>query len=290
MLRVIDPGPFTTVQDNGRVGRAHQGIARSGAADQHSKALANRLVGNDANAAVLEITFGPASFLTVEPVVIAVTGAICDVSTIDARGIANDAGTNVAVAVKPGARIHLTRARDGLRTYVAVRGGILAEVVLGSRSYDTLGRIGPAPLVAGDELAIGIAKDTTPWFEVVPVAPPQDPAVVDVHLGPRDDWLAAGQGHRLLGTTWSVAVDSNRTGIRLLGAQLTRRPGEIPTEAMMPGAVQLPMDGRPIILGPDCGTTGGYPVIAVLTAAGLDRVGQLRPGDRLCFRALNRSR
>lgn len=288
MLQVVEPGPFTTVQDDGRVGRAHQGIARSGAADQGSRALANRLVGNRLDAAVLEITFGPAVFRALEPAIIAVTGAMADITVIDSSGVAREVAQNCALALTSGVCVRIGAVRDGMRTYVAIRGGAGADVVLGSRSFDTLGRIGPPPLRSQDLLPIGSDATGPPWFEVVPVVPLSHPAVIAVHLGPRDDWLLPGQAARLLATTWIVSGNSDRTGVRIGGAVLLRRSGEIPTEAMIPGAVQLPMDGRPIILGPDCGTTGGYPVIAVVTRGGLDRVGQLRPDDALRFHVVNR--
>lgn len=288
MLQVAEPGPFTTVQDDGRIGRAHQGIARSGAFDQASRALANRLVGNTLGAAVLEITFGPAVFSALEAAIIAVTGAVADVTVIDGSGVTRELAQNCALLLASGVRVRIGAARDGMRTYLAVRGGIGADVVLGSRSFDTLGRVGPPPLRSGDLLPIGSGATGPPWFEVVPVVPLSHPALIAVHLGPRNDWLRAGQAARLLATTWIVSGDSDRIGLRIGGAALLRRSGEIPTEAMIPGAVQLPMDGRPIILGPDCGTTGGYPVIAVVTRGGLDRVGQLRPDDALRFHVVSR--
>ena len=288
MLQVAEPGPLTTVQDDGRIGRAHQGIARSGAFDQASRALANRLVGNTLDAAVLEITFGPAVFRALEPAIIAVTGAVADVTVIDSSGVGRELAQNCALLLASGVRVRIGAARDGMRTYLAVRGGIGADVVLGSRSFDTLGRVGPPPLRSGDLLPIGFDTAGPPWFEVVPVGQLSHPATIAVHLGPRNDRLLGGQTALLLATTWTVSGDSDRIGLRIAGGALLRRSGELPTEAMIPGAVQLPMDGRPIILGPDCGTTGGYPVIAVVTRGGLDRVGQLRPDDALRFHVVNR--
>ena len=288
MLQVVEPGPFTTVQDDGRTGRAHQGIAHSGAFDQGSRALANRVVGNGVDAAVLEITFGPAVFRALQPAIIAVTGAVADIAFIDGSGVARELAQNCALSLPSGASVRIGAVRDGMRTYIAVRGGIGADVVLGSRSFDTLGRVGPPPLRSGDLLPIASGAPGPLWFEVVPVVPLGHPALIAVRLGPRDDWLRAGQAAHLLATTWIVSGDSDRTGLRIGGAALLRRSGEIPTEAMIPGAVQLPMDGRPIILGPDCGTTGGYPVIAVVTREGLDRVGQLRPDDALRFHVVSR--
>jgi biotin-dependent carboxylase-like uncharacterized protein len=285
-LRALILGGFCSVQDLGRPGRAHEGIARSGAWDARSASLANRLVGNSDAAPVLEIVMGHATFVATDDHVVALTGAVAPCS-LDGRSVANDG----AVAVPAGSRLEIGLATSGVRLYLAVRGGIAAAPVLGSRSWDTLGRIGPPPIIAGDEVPIGDPSlGGAAWFEPVVVPDPsvaRDPSsIVEVRVvpGPRTDWLGPGGLDVLLREPWNVSPASDRTGVRLDGPAVPRRSGELVSEAMVPGAIQLPAGGQPIVLGPDCGTTGGYPVVAVVRRRDLDLVGQLRPGRRLRLR------
>jgi biotin-dependent carboxylase-like uncharacterized protein len=168
----------------------------------------------------------------------------------------------------------------GVRSYLAVRGGVTVPPVLGSRSTDTLSGIGPAPLRAGDRIPVG-----TSGGDVVgaSAAEPAPRTVLPVRLGPRDDWFTPAARAALLAATWTVRPESDRVGVRLDGPVLARaRPGELPSEPTLPGAVQVPPDGRPIVFGPDAPVTGGYPVIAVVTD--LDPAAQLRPGASVRFR------
>lgn len=274
-----------TVQDDGRTGRAHQGVARSGAFDQRARAAANRLVGNRGHAAVLEAVLGSCAFLATEPSVVAVTGARVPIS-INGRAAAQD----MAVVLHSGDRLHIGMPTEGLRAYLSLRGGVGGSFVLGSRSYDTLGRIGPAPLVPGVEIICAHdTPETDPWFEPIPTRTRAGQPVLVFTHGPRRAWLTDDACHQLTSAVWTVDGACDRIGVRLLGPRLTRWPhlvdAELPSEAMIPGAVQVPLNGQPIILGPDCGTTGGYPVVGVVTATSLSDVAQLRPGDRLRFAA-----
>lgn len=283
-ITVLVPGPFTIIVDDGRRGRGHQGVARSGAIDQKSRALANRLVGNDPGAAVLEMLLGPAEFLSGEDTFVAVTGAR---SGLSINGAA--CGLDAACRVPPGSLVRIGSPTVGLRTYVAFRGGVATEVVLGSRSYDTLGKIGRPPLQAGDVLPLGPSDAAgTPWLEPVPVAPLATGVTATITLGPREDWISAASLAQLLSEPWIVRSDSDRTGIRLAGPALERRETELASEAMIPGAIQVPANGQPIVLGPDCGTTGGYPVVGVVVADDLGKIGQMRPGDTIRFTAKRR--
>jgi len=189
------------------------------------------------------------------------------------------------VLLPAGAGVEVGPAEAGLRAYVAFRGGIDVPPVLGSRSRDTLGGLGPDPVVAGTRLPLGAQGPTEPaWFDVVPRrSRPDGPAIVRAVLGPRDDWFPRDVVDAFFASTWAVGADGDRVGWRLHGPGLRRRAGELASEPMLPGAVQVPADGRPIVLGPDCGTTGGYPVLAVVIDADLDVLGQLRPGDPLRF-------
>lgn len=276
-LRVLHPGGFTSVQDTGRPGWAHYGVARSGAADRAAARLANRLVGNDEGAAMLE-TLADGLILVAEgDAVLALTGALGEV-----RVEGRLEGRGVALQVLDGQRLQVGPPLDGVRTYLAVRGGLAVAPVLGSRSYDQLGAIGPLPLAVGDLLPVGGLGRRPAWWDPVPL--PTVERTLHVVPGPRPDWLAHGGCADLLAQPWTVQPASNRTGVRLGGKQVMRRTGELPSEGMLPGFVQLPPDGQPIVLGPDCGVTGGYPVVAVVVDGHLDRLAQLAPGDVVRFR------
>lgn len=285
-LRILRPGPFTTLQDLGRRRRGHQGVARSGAFDLASHRLANRLVGNEPTAATLEILLGPCEFEVTDDVVIAVTGTNAAITVSGTRGGPGSEGVNVAISVRGGERIMIAVPTTGLRTYLSVRGGFDVPPVLGSRSYDSLGLIGPAPMKTDDELAVGAEAPGDAWFETAPMRPSLDPSFVDLRLGPRHDWLSPESLAALGSLTWTIDAASNRTGVRFAGPALGRRGDELASEAMIPGAVQLPLSGLPIVLGPDGGTTGGYPVIGVIPQSGLDLLAQRRPGEPVRFRIL----
>jgi biotin-dependent carboxylase-like uncharacterized protein len=294
-LRVVKPGPFTTFQDLGRRGRGHQGVARSGAFDQHSHRLANRLVGNDLEAATIEILLGSSEFeSTGGDVIVSITGTdapaavgrYASVADADSRGPwmqIREASCNVAFALHAGEYLRIGTPSIGLRTYLSVRGGFAVGSILGSKSYDSLGQIGPPPLSTDDLLLIGPSPTADAWFEVVPRRLPVDPIGIPLLLGPRHDWLSENGLAELESFTWTIDPASNRTGIRLAGPPLERRQGELPSEAMIPGAVQLPPSGLPIVLGPDGGTTGGYPVVGVIPQSGLDALAQRRPGQEVRF-------
>ena len=271
MIEVLEPGPLTTVQDAGRNGFAALGVPRSGAFDLAAMRVANRLVGNRPDAAVLEITLGGLVVRFLDAATVATTGAHCP--GFDERA---------AVSVPAGTVVRLGAPRRGLRTYLAVRGGIDAVPVLHSRSTDALSGIGPPPLRPGDRVAVGTAIETT--VAGVAATPGGSNAALRLLLGPRDEWFTADAVRLLAHTTWVVRPESNRIGIRLDGAALPRsRTEELPSEPTLPGAVQVPADGRPILFGPDAPTTGGYPVVGVVPRADLDRAAQARPGDALRF-------
>lgn len=280
-LQILDPGPSSTVQDAGRPGLAHLGIGRSGAADRGSYRLANRLVGNDEGEAALEVTFGGLVMCPDQDLLIAVTGAQCPISVEDIRH-----GSNSPVTVRSGQRVVLQSPPTGMRSYVAVRGGIRVPEVLGSRSTDVLSGIGPDPLAAGDAVPIGEPYGLQPDLDVAPVAAPtQDDLVLAVRAGPRDDWFTAAAMHHLVSGGYEVTGESNRVGMRLSGPELTRaRTEELPSEGMVRGALQVSPARQPTLFLADHPVTGGYPVIAVVDAADVDRAAQARPGQHLRFR------
>lgn len=285
VLEVVDPGPLTTVQDRGRPGYAPDGVSPSGAFDGPSAALANRLVGNDEDAAVLETTMaGPRLRLAGRSATgrtLAVTGAVVPV-TVDGVGT----GQNAPFEVHPGQVVEIGSATAGLRSYIAVSGGVAVPSVLGSRSTDLLSGIGPPALAAGDLVALGPDEGRRPGVDVAPVASRgEPPAVARVRLGPRADWLT-DQGRRLLlSALWTVDPISNRVGVRLHGPALERsRQGELAPEGLVTGAIQLTPAGELVVFGPDHPVTGGYPVVAVVDTADLAVMAQLRPGDTVMLR------
>ncbi len=282
MLTVRAAGPLATVQDRGRAGFAAIGVPRSGAADAGAAGLANRLVGNDDSAAVLEATAGGLRLRAGRTVLVAVTGAPAPV-TVDGRA----APFGAPLTLVAGAELVLGVPPVGLRTYVAVRGGIDVPPVLGSRSTDTLSGLGPAPLSPGDRLPVGTLRAEEPFVDVAGVRAPSSAPVLRVMPGPRREWLDPDAWTALTTQEWRVTADSNRVGLRLVGPELARaRTDELPSEGLVAGAVQVPPDGAPVLFLADHPVTGGYPVLAVVTTADLGAAAQLRPGDSLRFRAV----
>lgn len=279
-LEVMRTGPLALVQDLGRVGKAAMGVGRSGAADRSSHSLANRLVANPDNLATIEVTLGGMSFrVTGGDVVVAVTGADTDPSV---NGI--PFGTNSIAQVQDGDVVSLGAPRSGLRSYVAVRGGVSVAPVMGSRSFDIMSGIGPKPLQAGDRLPIGPRSPSFPEIEQAPVATISDNVVeLKVVPGPRDDWFTDPDA--LIHGDWIVSDRSDRVGTRLIGRPLELRDParQLPSEGVVRGAIQVPAGGQPVILGPDHPVTGGYPVIGVITDHDVDLVAQVRPGQTVRF-------
>jgi biotin-dependent carboxylase-like uncharacterized protein len=275
-LEILRTGPLAVIQDLGRPGLAHLGVSRSGAADRRAHKLANRLVANPDDHATVEVTLGGlAARVRGGDVDIAVTGADTDPAV---NGI--EFGTNSIQRVRDGQVITLGTPRAGLRTYLAVRGGISVQPVLGSRSYDVMSAIGPAPLCAGDRLPVGQRTEGYPGLDQAPVAAITGDAVeLSVVPGPRDDWFVDPDA--LVHTEWAASERSDRVGMRLVGRPLQyRHPDrQLPSEGTTRGAIQVPPNGLPVILGPDHPVTGGYPVVGVVIDGDVDKIAQVRPGQ-----------
>ncbi|GMA30742.1 biotin-dependent carboxyltransferase family protein [Litorihabitans aurantiacus] len=270
--------------DLGRPGYARWGVTPSGAFDVGAHLAANAVLGNAPGAATIEQLLGPLVLRARRACVLAVTGAEGDV-LVDALAVASGR----PFTLLPGRALTIGAPREGLRRYVAVRGGFDVPRVLGSRSRDTLAGLGPAPLAVGDVLAVG--------QEVAgPLRPPPgtdlggavgrggtDAAVaLDVRPGPRPEMFVQGAFEALAEHVFTVSQESDRVAVRLLGAAPDRAgAAELPSEGLVPGAVQVPPSGSPVVMGPDHPLTGGYPVLAVLTRDALDRLAQLRPGTRV---------
>jgi biotin-dependent carboxylase-like uncharacterized protein len=278
-LVVVRAGALTTVQDRGRPGHAHLGVPRSGALDGPTAALVNRLVGNPPEAAVLETTVNGCAVRPRSAVTVAVGGAPCPVS-VDGRPVAWGA----PVRVPAGALLDVGAVVSGVRGYVAVSGGIAVEPVLGSRSTDLLSGLGPAPLADGTVLPLGTPADVHARVDVAPQPAPPAELVLRVTPGPRDDWFTPEALRTFTSRTYRVSSASNRIGLRTEGPALDRAvPGELPSEGMVLGAVQVPPDGRPVVFLADHPTTGGYPVIAVVHPHDLPATAQAAPGTPLRF-------
>jgi len=281
MIDVLRAGALTTVQDGGRAGHAHLGVPAAGALDGPALRLANRLVGNDEAAAGLEITVTGCRLRFRRAVMVAVTGARTARLTVDGRSV--DAG--VPVPVPAGAVLDVGRATAGVRTYLAVAGGLDVPAVLGSRSTDTLSGLGPPALRDGDVLPVGTPQGPPApvWFTVP--APAGDAIELRVLPGPRVDWFTAAALTTFTSATYTVSPKSNRVAARLTGPRLTRAiDGELPSEGLVLGAVQVPAGGEPLVFLADHPTTGGYPVIGVVEPADLPLLAQSRPGTPVTFR------
>ncbi len=292
-FRVLEPGLLASVQDLGRPGHAAIGVARSGALDRTSVRLGNRLVGNAESAAGIEVTMGGFRAIADHDLWIAVTGGV---GAFEIDGHPFDA--NVATPWPRGSDLRIGWLGHGARAYLVVRGGVvgvggpegaplgLAGPVLGSLSTDTLARLGPEPLRMGDEVRVGPPpRLSLPPLDIAPWGAPPDELELALAPGPRTDWFDASAVRLLFDAVWTVSDAADRVGVRLDGPELARvRTGELPSEGMVPGAIQVPPGGRPTVLLADGPVTGGYPVIAVVTDASLDALGQARPGTRIRFR------
>lgn len=280
-LHVVRPGALTTVQDLGRRGHAHLGVPRSGALDEPAYRLANRLLGNPEGAAALETTLDGCAVLVTEDAEAVVTGAPCPV-TVNGR----PAPWGVPFRVPAGAVVDAGPAERGLRSYLGFSGGVDADQVLGSRSADLLSGLGPEPLRDGARLRLGsrpsagarAVLDAAPW-----AAPPAE-LLLPLVPGPRADWFTDEALRTLATGEYRVSSASNRIGLRLDGPVLERaRGGELPSEGIASGAVQVPPEGRPVVFLADHPVTGGYPVIGVVLQEALAAAAQAVPGIPVRF-------
>ncbi len=282
-LEVVAAGPRTLVQDLGRARLAHLGVSRSGAADRGAHALAQRLVANDEGAAGLEVVLGGLRLRAHRDLLIVVTGAPVPV-TVDARPVALAA----PVALSAGQELRLGTPPSGLRSYVAVRGGLAVAPVLGSCSTDVLTGLGPEEVRDGDLLGIGGPPPEWPLVDAAPYAAPY--AAPDTEHANGVVTLTASPGPRLdrlvdeaplWAQRWRVAADSDRVGLRLEGEPLPTADEPLASEGLLPGAVQVPPGGQPVLFLADHPVTGGYPVVAVVRD--VDALAQLRPGQSVRF-------
>ncbi|SDS28043.1 carboxyltransferase domain-containing protein [Corynebacterium timonense] len=284
VLAVDDPGLQTLYQDLGRPGHGDLGVTSSGSADRASARAANAAVGNQRGATLLE-NIGGLTLRALTETVVAVTGAEAHV-TVDGR----PALLAHPTLVPAGAQLVVAAPSTGMRTYVAVRGGLVADAELGSSATDMLSGLGPAPVAAGDTLSVSLqAPQSTNPRVVNPLRVAREGAdtvgVVRCVLGPRDDWFTQEAVERFLSTTFTVTPESNRVGLRLESDDpLERgREGELASEGMVAGSVQVPPSGQPVLFLRDHAVTGGYPVIATVISDDVDVAAQLPPGGKIRF-------
>lgn len=314
-LIILKPGFYTTVQDLGRQGRRKDGLASGGAMDRYALRTANLLVGNDEGAAGLELTLVGPSFTTERDTLLAICGAHM-APHVDG----GELPMWRPVWVAAGRRVTFGAAAAGCRAYIAVAGGIDAAAALGSRSTDVRARIGGVdgrPLQAGDALPCGGSGARAAWARLWraelaarEAAEPQARAGfaapgwfapplayggggtdgIELRAMPGSEFgrLSAAARTAFFTERFRVAPASDRMGVRLAGPSLEQTDStELLSHGVVPGTVQLPLDGSPIVLAADCQTTGGYPKIAHVIAADLPLLAQARPGASISFREVS---
>lgn len=311
-LTVVASGPQSLLQDLGRPGLGDLGVPTSGAADTAGARQANRLVGNSPDDAVIETVLGGLAITAGGELTVALTGAVADAGITRAGAAPRSAPMCSPFALHDGETLRLDPPEAGLRTYVAVRGGIDVPPVLGSRSTDVLSGLGPPPLTTGTVLPIGtVGHGRTvgaPEASSLPAvlragstgsgAP--EPVGLRITDGPRQDWFTDASRQRLTDQTWTVTAESNRIGVRLAlgaaagttqdrqGTPLERSTtDELPSEGVVAGSLQVPPSGLPVVFLADHPVTGGYPVIGVVVPEDLSIAAQLAPGTPVRFRAVD---
>jgi KipI family sensor histidine kinase inhibitor len=289
VLQVIQSGTLSTIQDDGRKA-VTMGVSGSGAMDRFSFHLANELVGNPTQTPAIEITGGNASFTTSGDMVIAITGApvcVSIYSDADASTSVANIARQEAFVLRKGETLKLGSPDSGFRNYLAIQGGIEVDDILDSASTDTMAHIGPHALSAGDCLQAGHQgfHSTSAAFAWSAMPKPGEVTELSVTLGPRDDWFMQQSLDTLFQQQWTVSSQSNRVGLRLQGDTILQRSNsaELLSEGTLPGAIQVPSSGQPVVFMRDHPVTGGYPVIAILDSASLDIAAQLPPGALIRF-------
>ncbi|WP_150462118.1 5-oxoprolinase subunit B/C family protein [Nesterenkonia ebinurensis] len=322
VLEVLSPGPQTLLQDLGRPGHSELGVPRSGAADLQALRQVNQLVGNPQEAVGFEVLHGGLELAVHQISVLAVTGAesrlqistpsVPETSNMASHGVPGpeqirEVPLRAPFLIYPGERLRLSAPSRGLRSYVAVSGGLAAPAVLGSSATDLLSGLGPAPVSAGQCFAlVGAPSGFVGIADVARTALPEPgiPTTLRFVPGPREEWFASKHSNpglaALQSMTWTVSEDSNRVGTRLRAAhpedpdgpehseppvQRTRQE-ELPSEPVVRGSIQIPPSGEPMVFLADHPVTGGYPVIGVVVREDLGLAAQLPPGHQVRFQAV----
>ena len=286
--------PLATVQDTGRTGRARYGYRRCGACDAWSARIAGLLCGNEAQRgqdAVIEFTLRGGTLRFTEDTLFAVTGAECDLLLEDTA-----VPMYQSRRARAGQRLTIGTAKTGLRIYLAVGGGIALAPVLGSRSTDTvcgLGGYGGRKLRKGDLLPVGSPSSgrERELPRAFPLCPPgrvrwagsESIRVLRVVPGPQDELFSEAAGQIFRRSIYEIGSDSNRMGCRLSGPPVPVPPGNMISDPIVEGSVQISSGGQPIVMMADHQTTGGYPKIGTVIHSDLSALAQMRPGERAAF-------
>ncbi len=280
-LEIVTAPPQLLVEDLGRRGYSWMGVTPSGACDQASFRLANRLAGNPHHIPALEILYGPCQIVFHCSAIIAVTGAIQRLTIAD-----RPCSFNYPHLVRRGETVSLEPPQFGLRSYLAIKGGLYVEPYLGSSSSDTLSGLGPAPLSEGDRVAIqetDLAAEIP--FELAATNEISDHFELTGWWGPRSRQLTRRSISKLADKELIASKDASRIGIRLLGAELSPEPKlHVEPEGILRGFIQAPPSGELVLFLADHPTTGGYPVVGALDPRSTDLAAQIRPGDSVSLK------
>ncbi len=284
MITVLKPGPLMSIQDIGRTGFRHLGVAQSGAIDSNAMIIANRLLNNADNDAVIEITLGLAQLKFECDTVIALIGTDMK-AHLDETAIY----PGWTYTVKKGQTIRFAAARNGFRAYLACKGGIQCEKVMNSRSTDLAAGFGGSTGYALKEHdTIAIEPFTEHWPKLGAFLPAKR-ELIRIHPSIHQDLLTQSVIKQFCAQTWHVTTQSNRMGVRLSNqSQPLSHSHSLPSLAVSPGSIQLPPSGEPIVLLNDGQTTGGYPLLGTVIAADLPQFAQLKPGDSIRFEYVDR--
>lgn len=282
MLTIIKPGMQMSVQDGGRAGFRHLGVAKSGVLDNYSQIIANRLVDNIDNAPVIEVTLGLAEIKFEYNSVIALQGA-------DLKAKLDD------TPLYPGWRYHVKKgqvlsfasARNGFRCYLAIKGGIDVPSIMNSCSTDLgagFGGFNSRALKSGDQLTLG-KLDTQPNPQPTKGAmAPAKRRIIRVHPSAHSTLIGEAKLAQFISKKWQITPQSNRMGLRLSATSTSLgHKHSLPSLGVEPGSIQLPPNGEPIVLLNDCQTTGGYPLLGTVISADLHQFAQFKAGDNVEF-------
>lgn len=287
ILKVITPGPLSTIQDGGRFGYMSTGFGSGGAMDLRSMRIANLLVGNNENDGVIEMTMLGLSAEFTCPSVIALTGA-----DMQPKLNGEEIPMYETVEVQAGDKLTMGAAKQGMRGYLAVAGGFDIDPVMGSQSTNLkvkLGGFQGRKLAAGDQIPLRREADLSQCGHNK-CAPENDypqVAVVRVMFGPQEDYFTQKGIDTFLSARYNVSGQSDRMGVRLEGEKIENKNGvDIISDGIAYGSVQIPASGTPIIMMADRQTTGGYAKIATVITADLHKIAQAKPGSFIRFRAV----
>lgn len=285
-VTVITPGMFTTVQDLGRRGWQRFGVPVAGVFDTLAAQVANWLVGNSSDAALLELTYSGPTLVTDVPLQVAIAGG-----QLEATLAGEPLPLWQSFLWQPGQELKLGNLTSGARVYLAIQGGWQVPVVMGSRSTYVragIGGLAGRQLKAGDQLpAVATVEASQPrrlprafWPEL------RSEIVLRFVPGPQTDYFASDAIEQLCATSYNVSQAADRMGVRLQGLAIVPTEPDIISDAIALGSIQVPRDGQPIVMGPDRQTTGGYPKIGTVITSDMGLLAQARPGDVVRFQAV----